>query len=107
MSARISTLVTMLVATIAVCAATQTAGQSKGTLAWDVGAIPDDAWTPTGHPVRHRLVLPDSLTVEVTTTKRLRDQLSEIGYSPADITYLALSHITTITPAMRTRSQQD
>src|SRR5262245_26736485 len=55
----------------------------KGTLMWDVGAIPDSSFRPDGThaPLRY-----------ATMKKRLTDQLAEIGYAPADITYLAISH---------------
>src|SRR5438552_17707068 len=55
----------------------------KGTLMWDVGAIPDSSFKPGGGhaPLRY-----------ATATKRLTDQLAEIGYTPADITYLSVSH---------------
>jgi len=55
----------------------------KGTLMWDVGAVPDSAITPGGS---------GTLRVYGTSSKTLRAQMAEIGYSPADITYLALSH---------------
>ena len=64
----------------------------KGTLIWDPGAVPDAAWKPTGIPVMQRVVLPDSQQRDVTLLKPLNAQLAELGYSPADITYLALSH---------------
>jgi N-acyl homoserine lactone hydrolase len=64
----------------------------KGTLIWDTGAIPDTAWKPTGAAVTHHVVLPDSQERDVTMVKPLMAQLAEVGYSPADITYLALSH---------------
>ena len=63
-----------------------------GTLIWDTGAVPDTAWEPSGEAVTHRLVLPDAQERVVTLRKRLVAQLAEVGYSPADITYLALSH---------------
>jgi N-acyl homoserine lactone hydrolase len=57
----------------------------KGTLLWDVGIIPDAQIKPGG--------------VEVTVgnginkaQKTLTGQLAELGYKPADITYLAVSH---------------
>lgn len=55
----------------------------KGTLMWDVGAVPDSSFRPAGGhaPLRY-----------ATSTKRLTDQLAEIGYAPQDITYLAISH---------------
>jgi glyoxylase-like metal-dependent hydrolase (beta-lactamase superfamily II) len=64
----------------------------KGSLMWDPGAVPDADWAPTGNPVVHHLVLPDLGERDVTLRKPLMAQLSEVGYSPADITYLAFSH---------------
>ena len=64
----------------------------KGTLIWDTGAVPDTAWTPSGKEVTYHVVLPDSQERDVTMTKSLAQQLAEVGYSPLDITYLALSH---------------
>ncbi len=53
----------------------------RGTLLWDTGTIPDE------------LVKPEGTTVARATVKKtLAGQLAEIGYKPADITYLALSH---------------
>ena len=55
----------------------------KGTLMWDVGAVPDSSFKPGGGhaPLRY-----------ATSTRRLTDQLAGIGYAPADITYLSFSH---------------
>jgi N-acyl homoserine lactone hydrolase len=64
----------------------------KGTLIWDVGAIPDQEWTPTGKPVTVHVSLPDGQQREADVTKPLLGQLSEIGYAPSDINYIALSH---------------
>lgn len=64
----------------------------KGLLMWDVGAVPDTAWTPTGAPVEQHLVLPGGEMRTVTLTKTLQSELADIGYAPRDITYLALSH---------------
>jgi glyoxylase-like metal-dependent hydrolase (beta-lactamase superfamily II) len=64
----------------------------KGTLCWDAGAVPDADWTPTGAPVTHHVVLPDHWERDLIMVKSLNAQLLEIGYAPADITYLALSH---------------
>jgi hypothetical protein len=55
----------------------------KGTLMWDVGVIPDEAFPVGGGPVTQGIS---------TATKPLKAQLAEIGYKPADITYLSLSH---------------
>jgi N-acyl homoserine lactone hydrolase len=55
----------------------------KGTLMWDAGAVPDSSFKPGGGhaPLRY-----------ATATKTLTSQLAQIGYSPADITYLSISH---------------
>ncbi len=55
----------------------------KGTLMWDVGAIPDTAFKDDGAPVTQGFFY---------STRTLKSQLSEIGYAPADITYFGLSH---------------
>ncbi|HXO45558.1 MAG TPA: N-acyl homoserine lactonase family protein [Candidatus Cybelea sp.] len=64
----------------------------KGTLMWDTGAVPDSAWKPTGGPVPQHIVLPDGEQRDVIVRRSLQSQLAEVGYAPADITYLALSH---------------
>lgn len=64
----------------------------KGNLIWDTGAVPDDSWTPTGSMVTQRVTLPDGQKREADVDKSLRGQLAEIGYSPSDINFLALSH---------------
>ena len=64
----------------------------RGTLMWDVGAVPDADWMPTGSPVAHHLVLPDNSERNLLLNKGLLTQLAEVGYQPSDITYLALSH---------------
>jgi glyoxylase-like metal-dependent hydrolase (beta-lactamase superfamily II) len=64
----------------------------KGTLMWDVGAIPDGSWKPTGKPVRLHFTLPDKTERDVTITKALKPQLAAAGYTPGQIKYLALSH---------------
>src|SRR5271166_3621374 len=55
----------------------------KGTLMWDNGDIPDNAFKPGGGPA--------SVGV-VTQDKPLLPQLAAVGYAPAGITYLAMSH---------------
>ena len=62
----------------------------KGTLMWDTGVIPDGALSP-GKSVTK--AAPASVNPSVATViKPLKVQLAEVGYAPADITYLALSH---------------
>jgi N-acyl homoserine lactone hydrolase len=46
----------------------------KGTLIWDTGLTPDSKLKPE------------------SGTRPLKAQLAEVGYSPADITYVAMSH---------------
>jgi glyoxylase-like metal-dependent hydrolase (beta-lactamase superfamily II) len=64
----------------------------KGTLAWDVGAVPDAAWTPTGKPVAYKIVLGNRQERTVTVTRRLDAQMKEAGFPPFAVTHLALSH---------------
>jgi glyoxylase-like metal-dependent hydrolase (beta-lactamase superfamily II) len=55
----------------------------KGTLMWDVGAVPDSGFKPGSASATLRYA---------TSTKTLTSQLAEVGYTPTDITYLAFSH---------------
>src|SRR5690348_7456267 len=55
----------------------------KGTLMWDVGAVPDANFKPDG--------LPATLNY-ATSLKPLLSQLAGVGYTPRDITYLSFSH---------------
>ena len=55
----------------------------KGTLIWDVGAVPDSSFKPGGGPATLRYA---------SSLKPLTIQLAEIGYVPADITYMSFSH---------------
>jgi glyoxylase-like metal-dependent hydrolase (beta-lactamase superfamily II) len=55
----------------------------KGTLMWDVGVIPDSAFKADGVAVTERAS---------TVNRPLLPQLAALGYTPADITYLAMSH---------------
>ena len=61
----------------------------KGTLMWDVGVIPDrlvDAQAQRG--ARSNI----NPTAAAVVTRTLESQLAQIGYRPADITYVAISH---------------
>ncbi len=53
----------------------------RGTLMWDTGEIPDADFK--GNPTKQGAY---------TVTRPLLPQLAALGYTPADITYLALSH---------------
>jgi N-acyl homoserine lactone hydrolase len=55
----------------------------KGTMMWDVGVIPDSAFKGDGAPATDG---------RSTVNKPLLPQLAALGYTPADITYLAMSH---------------
>jgi N-acyl homoserine lactone hydrolase len=55
----------------------------KGTLMWDVGAVPDSALKPGEKSATEGYA---------TITKTLQSQLEQIGYEPSDIQYLAFSH---------------
>ncbi|HYR86896.1 MAG TPA: N-acyl homoserine lactonase family protein [Terriglobia bacterium] len=55
----------------------------RGTMIWDAGAVPETAFKPGGGPGTLRYA---------TASTPFRVQLAEIGYAPADITYVAFSH---------------
>ena len=55
----------------------------KGTLMWDVGAVPDSALKPGEK---------SALEGYATITETLKSQMEKIGYEPSDIKYLAFSH---------------
>jgi glyoxylase-like metal-dependent hydrolase (beta-lactamase superfamily II) len=55
----------------------------KGALMWDVGVIPDKDFSTDGQP---------ATKFYATAAKTLKAQLSQAGYAPEDITYLAMSH---------------
>jgi N-acyl homoserine lactone hydrolase len=55
----------------------------RGTMIWDAGEIPDSAFANGVSPAKQ-----GAFTVD----RPLLPQLAAIGYKPADITYLALSH---------------
>ncbi len=55
----------------------------SGTLMWDTGEIPDSAFNDGSAPQKLN---------NFTVDRPLLPQLAAIGYSPANITYLALSH---------------
>jgi N-acyl homoserine lactone hydrolase len=60
----------------------------RGTLMWDVGVIPDSVVEAQ----RNNAKADVNPTVSAVVTRTLRSQLAEIGYRPADITYVAISH---------------
>ena len=61
----------------------------KGTLMWDVGVIPDDdVEKAAASGARYDV----NSTAAAVVTRTLRSQLAAIGYRPADITYVAISH---------------
>jgi glyoxylase-like metal-dependent hydrolase (beta-lactamase superfamily II) len=55
----------------------------KGAMMWDNGDIPDSEFPPGGGPATAGIV---------TQARPLLPQLAEVGYTPADIMYLAMSH---------------
>jgi len=61
----------------------------KGTLMWDVGVIPDDdVERAAAGGARYDV----NTTAAAVVTRTLRSQLAAIGYRPADVTYVAVSH---------------
>jgi glyoxylase-like metal-dependent hydrolase (beta-lactamase superfamily II) len=63
----------------------------KGTFIWDPGAVPDADVKSENQRTRYHLVLTNTDRY-VTLAKSLKRQLAEVGYTPKDITYLAMSH---------------
>ena len=63
----------------------------RGTLIWDTGAVPDAAINAKNQGTRYHLVLTNTDRY-VTLGKTLKSQLTEAGYAPKGITYLAHSH---------------
>jgi N-acyl homoserine lactone hydrolase len=67
----------------------------RGTLMWDAGVVPDGDFKPSaaanksGAPIN--TVAPVTIGY-ATATKPLLPQMAAVGYTPADITYLAFSH---------------
>jgi len=61
----------------------------KGTLMWDVGVIPDATVEKAGASGARYDV---NATAAAIVTRTLKSQLAAVGYTPADITYVAISH---------------
>jgi len=61
----------------------------KGTLMWDVGVIPDRLVESQAQRGARSNINP---TTAAVVTRTLESQLAQIGYRPADITYVAISH---------------
>jgi len=55
----------------------------KGVLIWDVGVVPDSAFKNDGKP---------ATKFYGTVNKSLKSQMAAAGYTPADVTHVALSH---------------
>lgn len=61
----------------------------KGTLMWDVGVIPDRIVEAQAQGGARSNINP---TAAAVATRTLESQLAQVGYKPADITYVAISH---------------
>ena len=61
----------------------------RGTLMWDVGVIPDRLVEAQAQRGARSNINP---TAAAVVTRTLTSQLAQIGYNPADITYVAISH---------------
>ena len=60
----------------------------RGTLLWDLGVIPDGTVEAQPQGARSNV----NPTAAAVVMRTLKSQLAQIGYSPADITYIAISH---------------
>ena len=61
----------------------------KGTLMWDVGVIPDRLVEAQAQRGARSNINP---TAAAVVTRTLESQLAQIGYRPADMTFVAISH---------------
>jgi len=61
----------------------------RGTLMWDLGVIPDSTVEAQGQAGARSNV---NATAAAVVTRTLKSQLAQIGYAPADIKYVAVSH---------------
>lgn len=64
----------------------------KGVVLWDAGAVPDEERASKPAGAAQHLTLADGQGRDVTLGPTLLEQLRASGYSPADVTYLVLSH---------------
>lgn len=64
----------------------------RGVLMWDAGAIADKERISRAGGVEQRVVRADGGERVVTLGPSLEEQLQASGYTPADVTHLALSH---------------
>lgn len=64
----------------------------KGVLMWETGAIADEERTSLAGGVEQRVLRADGAERSVTLGPTLGEQLRASGYTPADVTHLALSH---------------
>ena len=60
----------------------------RGTLMWDVGVIPDSVVEAQANNAKANV----NPTVAAVVTRTLTSQLAQVGYTPKDITYVAISH---------------
>jgi glyoxylase-like metal-dependent hydrolase (beta-lactamase superfamily II) len=60
----------------------------RGTLMWDVGVIPDSVVEAQANNAKANV----NPTVAAVVTRTLKSQLGDVGYTPEDITYVAISH---------------
>jgi N-acyl homoserine lactone hydrolase len=75
---------------------------AKGTILWDTGMVPDRLVRPGGNATivgntpnwtaEQVFNKPEDTIGPTIVFRSLKEQLAEIGYRPADITYLVLSH---------------
>jgi len=64
----------------------------RGILLYDTFGVPDDERQPGGAGTQQTIVRSDKQERFITLASSLREQLAAAGYTPADVTHLALSH---------------
>lgn len=60
----------------------------RGTLLWDAGVIPDEIVRAQPQGARSNV----NPTVAALVTRTLESQMAQIGYTPSDVTFVAVSH---------------
>lgn len=64
----------------------------RGVLLWEAGAVPENERVMEGTGARQIVIRSDKAERPVILGPSMLEQMAESGYSPADVTHLALSH---------------
>ncbi len=64
----------------------------RGVLLWEAGAVPENERVMEGTGARQIVIRSDKAERPVILGPSMLEQMAQVGYSPADVTHLALSH---------------